>query len=115
MGSNRTLRHRRGIRCLSSHFHTLYCELTVAARRIRTISTADIQRLDDDDAWSSLTEELIELPAYLSIRSAKIMAALHRAIWDIIEAYEGEGEEPMYLYEFFGDVIMKYRLGATEE
>jgi hypothetical protein len=74
-----------------------------------------MQRLDEHNSWDSLIEELIELPAYLSIRSAKIMAALHRAIWDIIEAYEGEGEEPMYLYEFFGDVIMKYRLGTTEE
>ena len=80
-----------------------------------------MQRLDEHNSWDSLIEELIELPAYMSIRSAKIMAALHRAIWDIIEAYEGEcegegdGEEPMYLYEFFGDVIMKYRLGATEE
>ena len=67
-----------------------------------------MQRLDDHDAWVSLTEELIDLPAYLSIRTAKIMAALHRSIWDIIEAYDGD--EPMYLFEFFGDVIMKYRL-----
>ena len=111
MGSNRILRHRRGIHHLNSHFHALYCELTVAARRIRQISSADIHRLDNDDAWSSLTEELIELPAYLSIRSTKIMAALHRAIWDIIEAYEGD--EPLYLFEFFSDVIMKYRLDLS--
>ena len=72
-----------------------------------------MQRLDDHNTWDSLMEELIDLPAYLSVRSAKIMAALHRSIWDIIEAYDGD--EPMYLCEFFGDVIMKYRLGATEE
>ena len=113
MGSNRTMRHRRGIRRLSSHFHALYCELTAAARRIRQISSADTQRLDDHNTWDSLIEELIDLPAYLSVRSAKIMAALHRSIWDIIEAYDGD--EPLYLLEFFSDVIMKYRLGATEE
>lgn len=108
MGSNRTLRHRRDIRRLNSHFHTLYCELTTAARGIRQISTADMQRLDEHDAWDSLIEELLDLPAALSLRSAKIMAALHRSIWDIIEAYDGD--EPMYLFEFFGDIIMKYRL-----
>ena len=113
MGSNRTLRHRRGIRHLSSHFHALYCELTLTARGIRAISTADMQRLDDHNTWDSLIEELIDLPAYLSIRSTKIMVALHRSVWDIIEAYDGD--EPMYLFEFFGDVIMKYRLGPTEE
>ena len=113
MGSNRTLRHRRGIHHLNTHFHALYCELTTAARRIRQISKADMQRLDEHNTWDSLIEELIDLPAYLSVRSAKIMAALHRSIWDIIEAYDGD--EPMYLCEFFGDVIMKYRLGATEE
>ena len=110
MGSNRTLRHRRSICHLNFHFHTLYCELTAAARRIRTISADDMQRLDDHNTWDSLIEELIDLPAYLSVRSAKIMAALHRSIWDIIEAYDGD--EPMYLFEFFGDVIMKYRLST---
>jgi hypothetical protein len=74
-----------------------------------------MQRLDEHNTWDSLIEELIDLPAYLSVRSAKIMAALHRSIWDIIEAYDGDGDEPVYLCEFFGDVIMKYRLGATEE
>ena len=111
MGSNRTLRHRRGIHRLNSDFHTLYCELTRAARRIRTISSADMQRLDDRDAWNSLTEELVDLPARISIRTAKIMATLHRSIWDIIEAYDGD--EPLYLFEFFGDVIMKYRLSTS--
>lgn len=111
MGSNRTMRHRRGIRRLSSNFHALYCELTRAARTIRTISSADMQRLDDHDAWDSLIEELVDLPALISIRTAKIMATLHRSIWDIIEAYDGD--EPMYLFEFFSDVIMKYRIDLS--
>ena len=113
MGSNRTLRHRRDIRHLNSHLHGLYCELTRCARQIRQLSEDDIMRLDEHDAWNSLTEELIDLPAYLSMRAAKIMANLHRSIWDIIEVYDGDAEEPMYLFEFFNDVIMKYRLDLS--
>jgi hypothetical protein len=108
MGSNRTLRHRHGIRGLTEEFHRLFCRLTRSMRRARYLCEADILLLDQGHSWASLTNESITLPAGLTMEAANIVFAIHRRISDILEVYGGPLHEPPYLMDFFEDMLNKY-------
>jgi len=105
MSSSRTLRHRYGIRHLSSAMKHLYCKLTRAAQRVRTLCEEDCLALEE--VWLTVTDDSITLPAGITMDAVNIVFDIHRRIGDIIEAYGSP--LPPYLFDFFHDLIAKYR------
>ena len=104
MGSKRTLRHKYGIRSLSSHMHRLFCLLSRAVSHISRLSIYDIGILDAWD-WNSLLKEDMTLPETITMEAATILFTVHGRIWDIVDAYAGPLLEPPYLFDFFRELI----------
>ena len=69
----------------------------------------DSHALDAANSWWSLTEESITLPAGITMEAVNTMFDIHRRIGDIIDAYGGPLSEPPFLFDFFRDLIEKYR------
>lgn len=113
MGSNRTLRHKYGIRSLSSHMHRLFCRLGKVVKQIAHLPTHDHLLLDAAGSWDSLMKEDMTLPATITMEAANILFAVHGRIWDIVDAYEGPLLEPPYLFDFFRELI-SLEIGDTK-
>ena len=74
----------------------------------------DSRALEEAMIWQTLTNESITLPAGITMEAVHIMFDIHRRIWDIIDAYGGPLSEPPYLFDFFYDLIAKYRTAVDE-
>lgn len=112
MSSSRTLRHRYGIRHLNSLMKRLYCKLTRAVQRIRALCEEDCHDLEE--VWMTVTDDSITLPAGITMDAVNIVFDIHRRIGDIIDAYGGPLFEPPYLFDFFHELIAKYRTAVDE-
>jgi len=106
MGSNRSLRHRHGIRGLSNELHRLFCRLGKVVRRISYLTIYDHTHLDAAGVWDTIMDEELTLPAGITMEAVNILFAIHRRIWDIVDAYGSTPE----LFDFFHDLLAKYRL-----
>jgi len=51
-------------------------------------------------------DEELTLPAGITMEAVNILFAIHRRIWDIVDAYGSTPE----LFDFFHDLLAKYRL-----
>lgn len=111
-GSNRTLRHRRGIHCNSRRFHQLFCQLTSAAERLALLSTEDMATMDATRSWENIGDPYMMLPDGMSEEGSRIVTVFNRRA--SIIAVEYGSNEPYYLLDFFQDIIVKYR-SETEE
>jgi hypothetical protein len=114
MSSSSTLRHQYGIRHLSSALKRLYCKLTRAAKALRLLCQEDSYALEEAGVWWKVTNESITLPEGITMEAVHIVFDIHRRIWDIIDAYGGPLLEPPYLFDFFYDLIAKYRTAVDE-
>lgn len=107
MGSNRTLRHKHGIRGLDSAMRRLFRRLDAAAKQVSMLCTYDSNLLDAAATWDYMLEETLELPAGLTVEGGRIMAALHDRLDDILEAY-GSMSKSVALLPFLYDLVDKY-------
>ena len=105
MGSNRTLRHKHGIRGLNPSMRRLFRRLDAAAKQVSMLCNYDSNLLDASDTWDHLCDETLILPVGLTMDGCRIMAALHDRLDDILEAY---GSVPVALLPFFYDLVDKY-------
>ena len=74
-------------------------------KQIAILTTYDHTLLDTAGSWETLLDEEFTVPEGITMEAVNILFAIHRRIWDIVDAYGSEPE----LFDFFHELLTKYR------